>query len=59
MKKDDRVLHKSGLRGTVKYISNGLVYVKPDAMGMMVPYSESSLTVIEGEGDHGEDANHG
>jgi preprotein translocase subunit YajC len=49
MKIGDRVLHKSGNKGTVIRISNPWIFVALDGMNVGIPYSESSLKVIEEE----------
>lgn len=49
MKIGDRVLHKSGNKGTVKSISDRWIFVALDGMNVAIPYSESSLKVIEEE----------
>lgn len=54
MKKDDRVLHKSGSKGTVKEVTREWVYVALDGSSMVFPYKAEWLEVIEGEGDHGQ-----
>jgi len=47
MKKGDRVLHKSGSKGAVDRITNPWVFVVLDGMNIAIPYSISSLEVIE------------
>lgn len=59
MEINDRVLHKSGSKGTVKEVTREWVYVQLDGSNMAFPYKAEWLGIIEGEGDHGEDANHG
>lgn len=54
MKIGDRVLHKSGNKGTVIRISHPWIFVALDGMNVGIPYSESSLEVIEEEGEHGQ-----
>jgi preprotein translocase subunit YajC len=54
MTKGDRVLHKSGNKGTVIRISHPWIFVALDGMNVGIPYSESSLEVIEEEGEHGQ-----
>lgn len=51
MEINDRVLHKSGSKGTVKEVTREWVYVQPDGSNMAFPYKAEWLTVIEGEGD--------
>ncbi|WP_179088203.1 hypothetical protein [Paenibacillus odorifer] len=54
MTKGDRVLHKSGSKGTVDRITNPWVFVVLDGMNIAIPYSISSLEVIKEEGEHGQ-----
>lgn len=49
MKIGDRVRHKSGSKGTVKRISDPWIFVALDGMNVAIPYSISSLEVIEEE----------
>lgn len=51
MKKDDRVLHKSGSKGTVKEVTREWVYVALDGSSMAFPYKSEWLEIIEGEGE--------
>ncbi|MEK5439383.1 hypothetical protein [Paenibacillus sp. FSL R5-0923] len=49
MKIGDRVLHKSGYKGTVKRIVDPWVFVVIDGMNTAIPYGIGSLKVIEEE----------